>query len=164
MRRARALRDISTMRTLMESAERSARAGGDDLPGPEHLLLAALDLPDGTAAAALGEVGIGRRELEGAVREVHDAALTSIGVDPSSTGSAPPAPRPKVMRSTAPAQEAFNAALHLARTKPRSALVGAHVVAAVAEQQAGTAVRALDHLGVDRDRLVAVALEVAATA
>lgn len=162
MRRPRAMRDIGTMRTLMESAERLAQAAGDDLPGPEHLLLAAFDLPDGTAEVALAEVGVDRAALQHAVREVHEAALTSLGIDAGPVESAPPPPRSKVMRSTGSAQEAFAGALELARSRPRSPLTGAHVVAAVATLQEGTAARALDRLNVSRDDLVAAARRVAA--
>ncbi|MBK6300079.1 MAG: hypothetical protein IPF40_03180 [Actinomycetales bacterium] len=40
-------RDVRTINALLTGAEREARRGGDALPGPEHLLLSALDLADG---------------------------------------------------------------------------------------------------------------------
>lgn len=48
-----AARDMRTIKRLLTEAEAEARSGGDQSPGPEHLLLAATTLPDGTAARAL---------------------------------------------------------------------------------------------------------------
>ena len=39
--------DMHTIKILAEAAERHAGAAGEREPGPEHFLLAALDLPDG---------------------------------------------------------------------------------------------------------------------
>lgn len=52
------LEDLRTMRRLFLGAEAHARAEGRDLPGAEHLLLAALDLPDDSARVVLAQAGI----------------------------------------------------------------------------------------------------------
>jgi hypothetical protein len=49
-----AVRDMRTIKWLLTQAEAEARNGGEETPGPEHLVLAATTLPDGTAGNALG--------------------------------------------------------------------------------------------------------------
>ena len=63
-----------------------------------------------------------------------------------------------MFRSNASAQSAFQAAAQLAWAE-KSQLVGAHVVAAVAEMKQGTAARALNAMRVDRAALAAAAHE-----
>ena len=154
-----ALRDLRTVRTLLTGAEAEARRGGEPTPGPEHLLLAATALPDGTAAAALTRAGVDPERLRGAVEAVHAAALASVGVgaEVGEPGLRGPATGP--IRSTPQAQQVFRAAVAAAKAA-RSPLRGAHVVAAVCDLERGTAVRALETLGVDRDRLRAAAHDV----
>ena len=61
-------------------------------------------------------------------------------------------------RSTASAEEAFQAASALARDA-KSALIGAHVVAAVTGMEYGTTARVLTALGIDRGALSVAAEE-----
>ncbi|MGY1737694.1 Clp protease N-terminal domain-containing protein [Geodermatophilus sp. SYSU D00684] len=147
-----AVRDLRTVRALLTGAEAEARGGGEATPSPEHLLLAATALPDGTAAAALARVGTDADRLRAAVEAAHAAALASVGVG---TGTGEPAlrgPATGPMRSTPQAQQVFRAAVAAAKAA-RSPLRGAHVVAAVCDLERGTVVRALADLGVDRARL-----------
>jgi ATP-dependent Clp protease ATP-binding subunit ClpA len=151
-----AVRDLRTVRALLTGAEAQARSSGEATPGPEHLLLAATALPDGSAAAALARVGVDPGRLRDAVEAAHAAALASVGV---ATGPVEPAlrgPATGPMRSTPQAQQVFRAAVAAAKAA-RSPLRGAHVVAAVCDLERGTAVRALETLGVDRHRLKDVA-------
>ena len=62
-----------------------------------------------------------------------------------------------VYRSGVSAQEAFQAATKLASRDGPFKLNGAHVVAAVAGMEHGTAARILDMLGIDRPALLAAA-------
>ncbi|WP_336033625.1 Clp protease N-terminal domain-containing protein [Geodermatophilus sp. FMUSA9-8] len=152
-----AVRDVRTIKQLLTTAEAEARAGGEDTPGAEHLLLAATALPDGTAGRALARVGVEPQRLRAAVEEAHAGALAAVGID---AGPAPAAPALQAapagaFRSTPQAQQVFQDAVALA--KGRGRLTGAHVVAAAARLEHGTAARALAALGVDRDRLRAAA-------
>ena len=61
-------------------------------------------------------------------------------------------------RSNASARAAFQAASEMARSGG-GGLRGAHVVAAVAGMERGTAIRALDVMGVDRSALATAARE-----
>ena len=147
-----AVRDVRTIKRLLTGAEAEARTAGEDVPGPEHLLLAAAALPDGTALRALARVGVDPQGLRAAVEEAHAGALAAVGVEaghsPAAAALQGPAGGP--FRSTPQAQQVFQGAVALA--KP-SRLRGAHVVAAAARLERGTVPRALAALGVDRDRL-----------
>jgi ClpA/ClpB-like protein len=51
------------------------------MPGAEHLLLAALELPDGTARRAFERVGADPNALRQAIEEQHAEALCAVGID-----------------------------------------------------------------------------------
>lgn len=159
-----ALRDMRTIKQLLSDAERLARELGDERPAAEHLLLAAMDLPDGTARRILGRFGVDGDGLRGAITAQHASALTAAGIDRgeadrlSEPRPLPPADGPSVYRSAPSAQEVFQAAAALARSS-NERLAGAHVVAAVAGMEHGTAARVLGTLGIDRQALAAAAAE-----
>ena len=136
---------------------------GDSLPGAEHLLLSALELPDGSARRTFERVGADPDRLDDAIAEVHAGALRSVGIEPPEQfDDDEPLDAPKgAYRSNASARAAFQAASDMARSG-EGGLRGAHVVAAVADMERGTAARALDVMGVDRAALAASAREEAA--
>jgi ATP-dependent Clp protease ATP-binding subunit ClpA len=148
-----AIRDMRTIKQLLTDAEAVARAMGDEMPGAEHLLLAAMDLPDGSAPRMLDRFGVDRERLRAAIVEQHGAALAEVGIPPELGASPALEPAPSRLYHSAPsAQEAFQAASTLARGS-RERLSGAHVVAAVAGMEHGTAARTLELLGIDRAAL-----------
>ena len=154
----RAIRDIRTIKRLLTGAEAEARAVGEDLPGPEHLLLSAAALPDGTAARALSGGGADADALRSAVAAVHADALAGLGLEAgpiAATALAAPATGP--LRTSPQAQQVFQRAVELSKLASPAGLRGAHVVAAVAELEHGTAARALRRLDVDPARLLAAA-------
>ena len=145
------VREIRTINELLAGADTAARRMGDVSPGPEHLLLAALAMDDGTARRAFARAGADPDAFEAAVAAQHDAALRAIGVEPVAL---PPAdvdagPPKGVFKSTPAAQRAFQEAVKLSKQVKPSRLLGAHVVAAVAEERQGTAARTLQAMGVD---------------
>jgi len=162
-------REVRTIRDLLSGAEQEARGGGDDVPGPEHLLLAAMELADGTASRALARFGVDPASLRAALERVHTDALAGIGMQAPgpvddeagepSTGLAT-----GVFRSTPQAQQVFHEAVTLSKSTVPSRLLGAHVVAAVCALEHGTAVRVLTALGLDRSQLRLAALNEASTA
>jgi ATP-dependent Clp protease ATP-binding subunit ClpA len=160
---ARALKDIKTIKRLLTLAEHEARGTGDEAPGPEHLVLAALALPDRTAAAALAAVGADEKSLRSALTRSRHEALLSVGVEPlDEPAPGTPAPGTAPYRSTTQAQRTFQAASKLSKTTRSRRLLGAHVVAAAADEcQRGTLARALRVLGVTPVELRAAALRAA---
>ncbi len=156
--------DIGTIGTLCTAAERHALREEQREPGAEHFLLAALDLPDGTARRSFEEVGADPAALKDAIARQYGDALAAIGLDvgaPSaaSAGAEPLAARPGVFNASASGQEVMQA---LAASRSQHApLLGAHVVAIVAGMPHGTAVRALRAMGVDPGQLRSAAEAVA---
>jgi ATP-dependent Clp protease ATP-binding subunit ClpA len=162
-------REVRTIKDLLSGAEQEARRGGDDVPGPEHLLLAAMKLADGTAARALGRFGVDTASLRAALEQVHTDALAGLGMQaPGPVDDEAGAPSSGlatgVFRSTPPAQQVFHNAVTLSKSTVPSRLLGAHVVAAVCALEHGTAARVLTALGLDRSQLRAAALNEAGTA
>ena len=157
-----ALRDMRSISRLLADAEQVARRMGDERPGAEHLLLAAIDMPDGSAARALSAVGVDAPRLADAVRAEHAAGLVAAGVDADTARRmSEPAPVEPlspggVYRSDPSAQELFRAAGTAARGA-RQRLSGAHVVLAAADLRHGTLARALDRLDVARDEMATAA-------
>lgn len=148
---------MRTIKTLCETAERHARATGEQAPGPEHFLLAALDLPDGMARRAFTRAGADPARLADAIAAQHRSALAAVGVDPALLDDDTPAgPPPRLFQ----AQGAMQAVMRELADLPRptgTALTGAHVALVIAGHRHGTAARALRALGIDGDRLAAAA-------
>ena len=153
-RRARA--DLATMKQLFFEAERLAHRDGIDEPGAEHVLIAALDLPDESGRRALQEFGVDRDQLHAAVIAQHHEALQAIGIgadDNAIDALLPPPHRPRgPYRSTPAAQALFQRATELAKLD-RSPLRSGHFVLAAAEASQGTLPRVFNHLAIDRHRL-----------
>lgn len=161
--------DMRTIGRLLTDAEQVARRMGDERPSAEHLLLAAMTLPDASAARAMDRFGIDAEQLTQAIRDEHADALVVAGID-APTAAAMSADRPVgpargsgVYRSNPSAQELFQAAGRAARSA-RQRLAGAHVVLAAADLEQGTLARALERMEVDREALrSAAASELAAS-
>lgn len=159
----RKLDDVRTMRVLLPRAEELAQLDGRSEPGAEDLLLAALELPDGSAGRVLGLVGRTPEDVRRAVAAQHEDALRALGVGPGVAPDdlPPPVPGHGPYRSTAAAQRLFRSAADGARASG-TGLRGAWFLVAAAELEHGTLSRALDRLGVDRAELVAAARAVLA--
>lgn len=163
MRLPNPIREIRTVSRLLSGAEAEADKAGETMPGAEHLLLSALALPDGSARRAFARLGADPDELRSAIASQYDDALRAIGIEPVSDDALDAAAgagvtsAKGVFRSTASAQTVFRAAVDLAKKDKPSRLVGAHVVAAVARMEHGTAARALRAMRVDRHELAVAA-------
>jgi hypothetical protein len=157
--------DMRTIKILCEGAERHAQAMGEPEPGPEHFLLAALDLPDGLARLAFERAGADPSRLGAGIAAVHGAALATVGADPALAAGASPVP-PR--QGPYQAKGSMEAVMRTLADWPRAAgemLTGAHVVAAVAASGHGTAARSLKAIGTDAAALAAAArAEIDATA
>lgn len=157
------LQSAGTIGRLCRTAEACALEDGQLEPGAEHFLLAALDLPDGTARLAFEELGVDPRALRPAIADQYNDALRAIGIElekmpkPSETAPLRPKNGPFV---AAPSGQEFMQKLAAQRGAHRP-LLGAHVVAVVASEPQGVAARALRNLGVDRDALKARAEAIA---
>lgn len=152
------LDDMATIRRLCERAEAHALRDQQREPGAEHFLLAALDLPDGTARLAFARAGADADALPAAIERQYADALGAIGLAADALpDSAPPEPT-RLYRAAASGQQLMQ---DLAESREdRGPLLGAHVVAAVAGLSQGVAARALRALGVDPVALKSAADEI----
>ncbi len=155
--RAAAVKAISA---LLTQAEEIARRRGAERPAAEHLVLAALQLPDGTAARALERVGASAAAFGAALDAQEAEDLERIGVHADDDGmrsELPPPGEPRgFYRSEPSAQELFRAAGDDARREGGS-FVGAHVVRAAAALDHGPTARALRRMSIERTALEAAA-------
>jgi ATP-dependent Clp protease ATP-binding subunit ClpA len=157
------LRSVGTIKSLCVSAEQHALRDQQREPGAEHFLLAALDLPDGTAREAFESIGADAESLRGAIAHQYDDALVSVAIDPQVGGlNDVPEPLPtqrRVYEASASGKHVMQSLADSRQT--HNPLSGAHIVAVVAAMKYGVAARALRVMSVDADRLRAAADEIA---
>lgn len=151
---------VKTISALVTKAEEIARRRGAERPAAEHLVLAALQLSDGTAARTLERVGSSAADFGTALdaQEAEDLERIGVHADDDRISSELPQPSEPVgaYRSEPSAQELFQAAGDDARRGDGS-LVGAHVRRAAAALERGPTARALRGMGIDTADLRAAA-------
>ncbi len=154
LRRARA--DLGSMNALFLSAERIARADGIDQPGAEHLMLAALELDDGIAQAAMKACRVDADDLRAAIDDQHEEALRTIGViadDNAIAASLPKGEQPRgPYQAQGSLQTAFQNAVALSK-RDKAPLNSGYLLLAITDADHGTVARSFEHLGVDRSSL-----------
>jgi hypothetical protein len=149
--------DMRTLKALCEGAERQANAMAEPEPGPEHFLLAALDLPDGLARRALLRAGADPSRLRAGIAAAHGSALAAAGADPALLGDDAPVPPVNGIYRAKGAMEGVMRSLADWPRAPGEPLTGAHVAAVIASSPQGTAARALKAIGTDAATLAAAA-------
>ena len=161
----RRMNDIATISKLCSAAEKHAGAAGQQQPGAEHFLLAALDLPDGSARRVFERAGADPSRFKLAIERQYQEALQAVGAEvPVFTMQDEHVAPATAVYKAQPSGQAVMQRLAEQRT-PDTALSGAHVVLAVASSAYGVAPRALRAMGVDRETLLAAARsEIDATA
>lgn len=156
------LDSMTTIRRLLEEAERIAAGRGAPRPSAEHLVLAALDLPDGTAHRAFARLGRSPDEFAAALDRQEADDLRPVGVEaPHDTIGAqlpPPGAPAGVYRSEPSAQQLFQLAGADAR-RHGGVLTGAHLLRAAADLEHGVVARTLRRIGIDRGDLREAATE-----
>lgn len=156
------INDIRTIKNLCLNAERHANAEDLKAPGLEHFVLAALDLPDGTARKAFQRLGVDPDAFRSAIAGQYEIALRGIGIDAthldSMHGSAAGISPDKGLYQSQPQVQAFMQRLAGRRkTDAGEALLGADVIEAIATFQYGVASRAFAAMGINREALMEAA-------
>lgn len=150
---------MGTIKALCERAEEHARQDRQAEPGAEHFLLAAFDLPDGTARRAFAAIGSDPDGFHAAIARQYADALTMLGLPAELVAGAaeagPPPAQRTVFDAAASGKEVMQALA--ARRGGHNPLLGAHVVAIVAAMPHGVAARALKAMGIDAGSLQAAA-------
>jgi len=163
MSRGGPIQGIRMMNTLFLAAEEEAQRVGEPRPGVEHLVLAALGLPDGSGRRAFARVGTDSDAFRTAVAAQHHDALRAVGIEVNESPSDNESPEPIANRrpfTTAPptpaAQKAFKKVTKLV-SREKSQLYGAYVVLVAAQSEHGTTARAFRYMGVDTEVLAEAA-------
>ncbi|KNY17472.1 peptidase [Shinella sp. SUS2] len=150
---------MGTIKALCEQAEQHARQDQQKEPGAEHFLLAALDLPDGTARRAFEAIGADPDAFRPAIARQYADALKMLGLPAGlAAGLTEPEPAPaqRAVFDAAPSGKAVMQTLAEGRGS-HNPLLGAHVVAIVAAMPHGVAARALRAMDIDAKALQAAA-------
>lgn len=138
----RRLGDMATIKALCSAAERHANAEGKQEPGAEHFVLAALELPDGSACAVFRRLHADAGQFRSAIEQQYSAALADVAI-PAATAVAPSA---GAYRASASGQALMQELA--AQEKAGQPLRGAHVLLAASAAQRGVTARALEVLGI----------------
>lgn len=151
------LESMRTLQRLCTRAEDHARTRGGSAPGAEHFLLAALDLPDGSARRAFERLGTDPATVPAAIEQQYRDALQGLGLNAPLPEPAPTsAARPNLYRAQ-PSGDELMQALAQSRKGLPGPLRGAHVVALIAGMPQGVAARTLRAMQLDAAQLAAAA-------
>jgi hypothetical protein len=148
----RTMKDMETISALCIVAERIANAEQQRAVAAEHFVLAALELPDGSARRVFDRLGLTAEAFREALRQRHRAALAAAGVSDgqiaASERDVPPLPKPKGLYQSAPSAESVLKGLSALRKRGVvGPLIGVHVlevVVAMAEATTMGAFRLLE--------------------
>ena len=161
------LRDVSTINALCSGAEKLANADGQKEPGAEHLVLSALELPDGTARKAFKRVHADPDSFRAAIARQYEDALQNIGIalPPEAAiadEASPVAAGTGLYKAQASADTLMQTLARDIMAKEHKAdsatpLLGAHVILAATTAQYGVAIRAFQAMGIDPTKLTEAA-------
>lgn len=144
--------DTRTIMKLSLDAEQRALQQGQQHPGAEHYLLAALDLPDGSARRVFARLGADPDAYRAALANRHAATLNAIGLH-DAAGDAPPPAQAGVLFDAQPSGQALMQSLPELQRRLPAPLCGAHVVLAAAAMAHSAAGRAFKTIGIDLQAL-----------
>jgi hypothetical protein len=156
------MQDARTLAALCTAAEDQARADGRSKPGSEHFVMAALDLPDGTALAAFGRLSLTRPRFREALDAQRARALDAVGVSVAPSLPLAPAeellpPRGALYEADASGKTLVQRLAELSHVRKGRALLAADVLFAAAQESHSPASRAFRELGISAAQLVAAA-------
>ena len=144
----RPIEDIRTMERLFTTAETEAAQAGEPHPGAEYLVLAALQLPEGSARRTFERLGTDpdgfRTALLGQDHGAEDPPVTD------------PATPHRPVRYGASGRDLFQEVVGLVRSE-KSQIYGAYIVLVAAQLDYGATPTALKKMNVDRHELAIAA-------
>ena len=147
------IEDMKTISKLCLGAEKYANEYGQQKPGAEHFMLAALDLQDGSARHVFERLAVNPDAINQAIKDQHNNALASIGIvdekiklDVKSAAALKPSGK---LYDTTPSGKTVMQKIYQNNKSRNTRLIGAHVIEVISSMEYGIAVRALQTLGVD---------------
>lgn len=155
---SRYLNDARTLSQLCQTAEDLGRAHGRAKPASEHFVLAALDLPDGTANEAFKLLAINRTRFIAALDEQRVSALEAVGVAVTQSPTTKAAedllpPKGKLYEAEPSGQTLVQRLANSGRVRNGRRLLSADVLLAVSQEVNSSASRAFHKLGISGEEL-----------
>ena len=154
----RRLQDARTLARLCQVAENLALQQGRQKPGSEHFIVAALALPDQTAAHAFELLGVNERQFLEALAAQRSDALASVGVNAqaATSGNLPsiaPAPKSALYETEPSGQTLVKRLADTRKARAKRCLLGADVLLAAAQENFTSSSRAFQRLGISASQL-----------
>ncbi len=143
--------DIKTMNRLFPAADVAARSAGVPVACAEHLIIAAFDLPDGSARRAFTRVGVDPDDFTRIINEMHASSDEGDrgGVGPMVKGKGP-------LKTEESAQRVFKQVVDMVRSE-RTQLYGAYLILVSAQLGEPTPCGAFEAMGVTPGQMAAAA-------
>jgi len=150
------IRDMGTIKRLIEGADAQANLAGEEAPGAEHFVLSALQLEDASAQRVFSRLGIDDAQFRDAIAQQYTDALSAVGIHIEQPDTPPvavaPSGAPHVSKASG---QALMKALYVLKKYDKDLpLLSAHVLRVAANIEQGVVPRAFRVLGVDRTLLI----------
>ena len=157
------LQDMRTIADLAKKAEDYAHHNGEEIPGAEHFLLAALSLPDATARNVFRRIGADPKGFESAINEQYHEALRSVGIEANpgllNEADVPLRKEKRKLYQAKPSVQDLMKSLVSLKSKKNMPLLGAHLVEVLATNEQGVTARAFKTMGIDAAALKSAVTE-----
>ena len=152
-------RDMKTISKLITGADEQANIRGEEKPGAEHYVLAALNLEDGSAKRVFEKLGVDSSKFSEAIKQQYTDALSKIGISSEVTETVPePVESNKIVHNSQPSGQELMKSLYAIKQRDKDRpLVSAHVISVVAGMEHGVVARAFKVMGIDREQLAKLA-------
>jgi Clp amino terminal domain, pathogenicity island component len=155
-------RDMGRLKTLFGEAEALANAEGQSEPGAEHLVVAALLLPeDDSARRVFARFGAAPTNFQTAVERQYADALNKIGIESTPVSdqgfSATVSRKNGLYRAKESMRDLLDAVTDNKKLNPDAPFMAAEIILGATTMQFGVVARALAKMGLDRAELAAAA-------
>lgn len=152
------MRDVSTINALCLGAEKFANEQGQKEPGAEHFVLAALELPDGTARKAFERIHVDPDAFQAAITQQYQDALRNVGIHSALSNETVPIPSStKIYKAQPSAQSLMQELVRQRKDDSEVPLLGAHIIMAATNARYSVAARALRAMDIDVKKLTEAA-------
>lgn len=146
---------MATLSALCRRAEELANEAGEVAPGAEHLLLSAMELPDGSAKRFLEHMGTDPEQLRSAIQQQYSPTLHLPAVNTAPSATQPPVPNQTLYDAKA-SGKALIKCIYEVHDKSLP-LLGLHVVLAASTdtfgREHGLVARSLQLIGIEQAAL-----------
>ncbi|MES9862986.1 MAG: Clp protease N-terminal domain-containing protein [Candidatus Thiodiazotropha sp. 4PDIVS1] len=135
--------DMKTIGKLIPGADKEANMVGEEKPGAEHFILAALNLEDGTAKRTFERFEIDSEKFREAIKKQYEEALSSFFISQDTIETDPePIVSSEIFHDSQPSGQDLMKSLYALKKEDKDhPLLGAHVLIAAAAIEHGVVPR-----------------------